>query len=143
MSYEWLKAYHVISVIAWMSGMLYLPRLYVYHANAEPGSQLSETLKVMERKLLRLIINPAMISTYFFGIWMLTINTGLLREPFMHVKFAAIAGMQITHALLARYRRAFAEDRNVHSVKFFRILNEVPAVLMVIIVVMIIARPGT
>ena len=122
--------------------MLYLPRLYVYHVGAKAGSELSETLKIMERKLLRLIINPAMISTYIFGIWMLTINTALMREPFMHVKLTAVVLMQIVHAMLSRYRRAFAEDRNTHSAKFFRILNEVPAVLMIIIVIMIVVRPG-
>ncbi|MGB9152035.1 MAG: protoporphyrinogen oxidase HemJ [Alphaproteobacteria bacterium] len=142
MSYEWLKALHIISLISWMAGMLYLPRLYVYHVGAKVGSELSETLKIMERKLLRLIINPAMISTYIFGIWMLTINTALMREPFMHVKLTAVVLMQIVHAMLSRYRRAFAEDRNTHSAKFFRILNEVPAVLMIIIVIMIVVRPG-
>ena len=143
MSYEWLKAFHVIAVISWMAGMLYLPRLYVYHAAAKVGSELSETLKIMEHRLLRFIINPAMILTYIFGIWMLTINAGLLREPFMHVKLTAVIGMQIVHAFLARYRRAFAEDRNTHSAKFFRILNEVPTVLLIIIVIMVIVRPGT
>ena len=142
-SYEWLKALHIISAISWMAGMLYLPRLYVYHAAAKIGSELSETLKIMEHRLLRFIINPAMISTYVFGVWMLTINPGLLREPFMHVKLTAVAGMQIVHALLARYRRSFSEDRNSHSVKFFRILNVAPTVLMIIIVVMIVVRPGT
>ena len=143
MSYEWLKALHIIAVISWMAGMLYLPRLYVYHATAKPGSELSETLKVMERRLLRLIINPAMIATWIFGLWMLTINTGLLREPFMHAKLGCVVLLQITHAFLARYRRDFAEDRNAHSAKFFRILNEAPTLLMVMTVIMIIVRPGT
>jgi len=143
MPYEWLKALHVISVISWMAGMLYLPRLYVYHAGAKVGSELSETLKVMERKLLRFIINPAMILTYVFGIWMLTINTGLMHEPFMHVKLTAVLGMSIVHAFFARYRRAFAEDRNIRSAKFFRYLNEAPTLLMIVIVIMIVVRPGS
>jgi protoporphyrinogen IX oxidase len=126
-----------------MAGMLYLPRLYVYHAAAVTGSELSETLKVMERRLLRFIINPAMIATYIFGIWMLTINVALLHEAFMQVKLAALVGMQIVHALLARYRRHFAEDRNQHSARFYRILNEIPTCLMIIIIIMIIVRPGT
>ena len=142
-SYEWIKALHVIAVISWMAGMLYLPRLYVYHATAKPGSELSETLKIMEKRLLRFIINPAMIATFFFGIWLLTINTEILREPFMHVKLTAVILMTITHMFLARYRRAFAGDRNTHSAKFFRILNEVPTILMIVIVIMIVARPGT
>jgi len=142
-SYEWLKTFHVIAVISWMAGMLYLPRLFVYHATAKVGSELSETLKVMEHRLLRYIINPALIATYIFGVWMLTINDNLLHESFIHIKLTAVLGMQIAHAFLARYRRAFAQDRNVHSAKFFRILNEVPTVLMIIIVIMIVARPGT
>jgi putative membrane protein len=142
-SYEWIKAFHVISVISWMAGMLYLPRLFVYHTTAKVGSELSETLKMMERRLLRFIINPAMIATYIFGIWMLSINTELLKEPFMHVKFAGILGMQITHGFFVSYRHAFALDQNRHSAKFFRILNEVPTVLMILIVIMIVAKPGT
>ncbi|MGE3623607.1 MAG: protoporphyrinogen oxidase HemJ [Bdellovibrionales bacterium] len=141
MEYEWIEALHVISVIAWMAGMLYLPRLFVYHVAARPGSELSETLKVMERRLLRGIINPAMIATFAFGIWMLTINDGILHEGFMHVKLAMVALMAAIHGLLARYRRHFAEDRNTHSARFYRILNEVPAVLIVVIVFMIVAKP--
>lgn len=141
MSYAWIKALHVISVIAWMAGMLYLPRLFVYHVSAKSGSELSETLKVMERRLLRLIINPAMIASYAFGIWMLILNPALLQARFMQVKIVALVGMQLVHALLARYRRAFARDRNTRSARFYRILNEVPTVLMIIIVAMIIVRP--
>jgi len=132
MSYEWLKALHLISVMSWMAGMLYLPRLFVYHADAQVGSELSETLKLMEKRLLR-----------FFGSWMLTINDELLREPFMHAKLTGVVAMVVTHVFLARYRRAFAEDRNRHSAKFFRILNEVPTLLMIFIIVMIVVRPGT
>jgi putative membrane protein len=143
MSYEWIKAFHVIAVISWMAGMLYLPRLFVYHANAKVGSELSETLKMMELRLLRFIINPAMIATLIFGVWMLTINPGILKEPFMHVKLMAVVAMIISHVCFARYRRAFALDRNTHSAKFFRIWNEVPTFLMIIIVIMIVAQPGT
>jgi len=141
MSYEWIKALHVISVFAWMGGMLYLPRLFVYHADAKPGSELSETLKVMERRLLRGIINPSMIAAWAFGIWMLALNPALLHEGFFHVKLTFVIGMQIVHALCARARRQFAEDRNVHTARFYRILNEVPAALIVVIVIMIIVRP--
>jgi len=141
MTYELLKALHVISVIAWMAGMLYLPRLYVYHASAKRGSELSETFKIMERRLLRGIINPAMISTYVFGIWMLALNPGILRETFMQFKLLLVVLMQLDHALLARYRRVFAEDRNEHSPRFYRILNEMPALLIIGIVILIIVRP--
>jgi putative membrane protein len=141
MLYIWLKALHVISVIAWMAGMLYLPRLYVYHAGAKKGSELSDTLKTMERRLLRGIVNPAMIAAWALGIWMLVLNPALLHQRFMHVKLGMLLAMQIVHALLARYRRAFAEDRNRHSALYYRILNEVPAVLIIVIVIMIIVRP--
>jgi protoporphyrinogen IX oxidase len=141
MDYEWIKALHVISVIAWMAGMLYLPRLYVYHADTEPGSPTSEMFKAMERRLLRGIINPAMIATWGFGIWMLALYPAFLQQGFMQVKLAMVLGMQIIHAMLARYRRHFAEDRNIHSARFYRILNEIPMVLIAVIVVMIIVRP--
>src|ERR1700722_14128462 len=121
MSYAWLKALHLIAVISWMAGMLYLPRLFVYHAGAKVGSELSETLKVMERRLLRFIINPAMIASWIFGIWMLALNPALLHQLFMQVKIAMLVGLQITHALLAHYRRYFAQDRSIHSARFYRI----------------------
>src|ERR1700744_5052513 len=98
MLYNWIKALHVISVIAWMAGMLYLPRLFVYHAGAKPGSELSETLKIMERRLLRLIINPAMIASWSLGVWMLALNPDLLRQPFMQVKIGLVFLMQLMHA---------------------------------------------
>jgi putative membrane protein len=140
--YDWLKAFHVIAMISWMAGMLYLPRLYVYHAGAKIGSELSETLKIMERRLLRLIINPAMIATWIFGIAMLAQNPDLMRHPFMHVKLTCVLAMQGVHAMLSRYRRDFAADKNTHSAKFFRIINEVPTVLLIVIVIMILVRPG-
>ncbi|HEU0117697.1 MAG TPA: protoporphyrinogen oxidase HemJ [Alphaproteobacteria bacterium] len=141
MLYEWVKALHVISVIAWMAGMLYLPRLYVYHADAKPGSDLSETLKVMERRLLRRIVNPAMISTFVFGVWLLMLNPDLLQQPFMHVKLACVIVLAGIHGMLSRYRRDFAADRNLKTAVYFRVLNEVPALLLVIIVIMIIVKP--
>ncbi|HUY68980.1 MAG TPA: protoporphyrinogen oxidase HemJ [Alphaproteobacteria bacterium] len=142
MPYPWLKALHVISVIAWMAGMLYLPRLFVYHADAAPGSALSETLKVMERRLLRRIVNPAMISTFVFGIWMLALRPDLLRQPFMHVKLAAVLVMAGLHGFFARCRRKFAQDKNTHSAVFYRVINEAPAVLIILIVIMIVVKPN-
>jgi len=141
MDYEWLKALHVISVISWMSGMLYLPRLFVYHTAAKTGSELSETLKLMEKRLLRFIINPAMIATVTFGIWMLIINNSLMHEQFIYVKLSLVTLMLGAHGMLSRYRRDFEHDRNRHSAKFYRIINEVPTVLMIGIVIMIIVRP--
>jgi protoporphyrinogen IX oxidase len=141
LDYEWIKALHIISIIAWMAGMLYLPRLYVYHAQVEPGSPAAEMFKAMERRLLRGIINPSMIAAWGFGIWMLVLNPELLQQGFMHVKLAMVICMQIIHAMLAYYRRQFAAERNIHSARFYRILNEIPMVLIAIIVVMIVVRP--
>lgn len=140
--YTWFKALHIIAVMAWMAGMLYLPRLYVYHAAADTGSELSETLKIMERRLLRLIINPAMIAAWLFGGALLWANPALLQGAgWMHAKLAAVAGLQIFHALLARWRRAFLKDQNRHSARFYRAVNEIPTVLMIVIVVMVVVRP--
>ncbi|MEK9725620.1 MAG: protoporphyrinogen oxidase HemJ [Rhodospirillaceae bacterium] len=141
-AYAWIKALHVVAVISWMAGMLYLPRLFVYHCGAEPGSELSETLKVMERRLLRAIMNPAMIATWLFGGLMLAASwDALIGETWMIVKLVAIALMTVVHHMLALWRKAFAEDRNLRPARFYRIANEVPTVLMIVIVVMVLARP--
>lgn len=140
MPYDWLKALHIISVIAWMAGMLYLPRLYVYHAVAEPGSVQSETFKVMERRLLRGIINPAMVATWIFGLSMAHLGD-LWLQGWLHAKLALLIGMQVAHAFLARWRRDFAADRNRHSQRFYRLVNEVPTVLMIGIVLLAILKP--
>ena len=139
--YEWLKALHVISIISWMAGMLYLPRLYVYHADADKGSELSETLKIMERRLLRIIINTAMILAWVFGLWMLAKNPALLSGSWLHVKLAAVIGLQVFHACLSRWRKAFLEDRNTRPASFYRKINEIPTVLMIVIVIMVIVKP--
>ena len=139
-SYLWIKALHVISVIAWMAGMLYLPRLYVYHSDAEPGSVQSETFKVMERRLLRAIINPAMIASWAFGL-LLVAHLEAWSEGWMHAKFALLLGMQLIHAGYARWRRHFAADANRHGTGFYRVMNEVPTVLLIGIVVLVIVKP--
>lgn len=141
MLYSWIKALHIIAVISWMAGMLYLPRLFVYHAAAQIGSELSETLKIMEKRLLRFIINPAMIGSFVFGIWMLSLNPDLLHQGFMHVKLGLVLLMTGVHGMLSRYRKDFAADRNHHSAKFFRVINEIPTLLMIAIVIMITVRP--
>ncbi len=139
--YLGLKALHIIAMIAWMAGMLYLPRLYVYHTSAIKGGELSETLKVMERRLLRYILNPAMIITWLCGIAMIVANPSIMQGGWIHVKLTALLLMQIVHALLARHRKQFLRDENVHSAKYYRILNEVPTVLLIIIVIMVIVQP--
>ncbi len=124
-----------------MAGLLYLPRLYVYHVDARAGSNTSETFKVMESKLLRLIMNPAMIATWFFGLLMIAANPELFQSGWMHVKFTCVILMSIMHMIFAKWRKNFAADQNGYSSRFYRICNEIPAVLMVIIIIMAIAKP--
>lgn len=141
-NYLWIKAFHLIAVISWMAGMLYLPRLFVYHADAERGSELSETLKIMERKLLRIIINPAMAVTWVLGLMMLFANKGLMSDGvWMHVKLTAVVLLSAFHGYLARQRKVFLRDENKKSSKFYRKINEIPTFLMILIVIMVIVRP--
>ncbi len=141
--YPWTKALHIIAVIAWMAGMLYLPRLFVYHCEAEPGSAESERFKVMERRLLRAIINPAMVATFVFGIALL-LTPGLINwssDGWIYVKLAAIGLLSIAHHIYAIWRKKFANDCPRRPPGVYRIANEVPAVLMVVIVIMVVVRP--
>ena len=139
-AYLWIKALHIISVIAWMAGMLYLPRLFVYHCAAEAGSDQSETFKVMERRLLRAIINPAMAASWLFGL-LLVAHLGAWSEPWMWAKFALLLGMQAVHGGLVRWQRDFATDANRHEAVYYRVMNEVPTLLMVGIVILIVVKP--
>lgn len=140
--YEWIKAAHVIAIIAWMAGMLYLPRLFVYHADAKTGSEMSETFKVMERRLLRFIINPAMIATWLFGLLMLySIPDLLFAHGWMHAKLTFVFLLTALHGMFAKHTRLFAQDKNTKSAGYFRVLNEVPTVLMILIVIVVIVRP--
>ena len=138
--YLWLKAAHIIAVIAWMAGMLYLPRLMVYHCEAPPGSPQSETFKVMERRLLRAIVNPAMVATWALGLW-LAFDNGAYREGWLQAKFILVLLMSGVHGMLSRYVRDFAADRNTHSQKFYRIINEVPTLLLIGIVILAVVKP--
>ena len=138
--YPWLKAFHVIAVIAWMAGMLYLPRLFVYHCAAERGSTQSETFKVMEQRLLRVIINPAMVATWVLGIW-LVLDGVWYRTGWLQAKFALVLVMSALHGFFSRWVRDFAADRNSHSQKFYRIINEVPTLLMIVIVILVVVKP--
>jgi protoporphyrinogen IX oxidase len=143
--YEWVKAFHIISVIAWMSGMLYLPRLFVYHCAAEKGSVQSETFKVMERRLMQAIINPAMIVTYVFGLWLAWLIAdsrypGYLPD-WLWAKIVLVLMLSGVHGALSRWRKDFAADNNRHSQKFYRIINEVPTVLMIAIVLLVVLKP--
>tara|TARA_B100000780_G_scaffold271463_1_gene232430 strand:+ start:4276 stop:4722 length:447 start_codon:yes stop_codon:yes gene_type:complete len=140
-NYEWLRALHIISVMAWMAGMLYLPRLYVYHADTVVGSETSEQFKVMERRLLRFIINPAMIASLLFGVLMFVAIPAMMQEGWMHLKLTAIILMFAAHGVLAKHRRLFDRDERVKSAKYYRILNEIPTVLMIIIVIAAVVQP--
>ena len=141
MNYEIIKSLHIISVISWMVGLLYLPRLFVYHADAPTGSVQAETFKVMERRLLKAIMTPAMIASFIFGLWMLALNPELVSEPWFHVKFAAVFLMAGVHGKFSKMRRLLENDEKPLSSKVYRIWNEVPTVLLIIIVVMAVVKP--
>lgn len=140
-TYLWIKALHIISVIAWMAGLLYLPRLFVYHTDTAPGSELSETLKVMERRLLKFIMHPAMLASFVFGGLLLMDANTAWDEGWLHAKLVFSAGLLGVHMAMSQWWRAFAEDRNTRPQKFYRIANEIPTVLMIGIVIFVIVRP--
>lgn len=136
----WVKAAHVISVIAWMAALLYLPRLFVYHCEAETGSPMSENLKIMERRLMKAIMTPSMIATWVFGLW----TASLLHvwgDTWFLIKFACVVIMTVMHVANGKWLRSFASDANTNSQKFYRFMNEVPAVLMIVIVIMVVVKP--
>jgi protoporphyrinogen IX oxidase len=140
--YPWIKALHVIAVISWMAGLLYLPRLFVYHCDVPRGSPESERFKVMERRLLKQIMTPAMIAVWVLGI-LLVVTPGVLdwSAGWWHVKLLLVILMSGFQGGLSRWRRDFLEDRNTRSQRFYRIANEIPTVLMVVIVIMVIVKP--
>ncbi len=139
--HPWLKALHVIAVIAWMAALLYLPRLYVYQCVAEPGSELSETLKIMERRLLRAIMTPAMIAAWLFGGLLMATSVVDLGEGWVQAKIVLVVAMTAMHGLMAGWRRDFAADANRRAQRFYRVANEVPTLLMIAIVILVVVRP--
>lgn len=138
--YDWIKAGHIIAAISWMAGMLYLPRLFVYHAETETGSKQSETFKVMERRLLRAIINPAMVAAWAFGLWLAWKGFGF-RGGWLHAKLLAVLLLSGVHGYLAGAVRKFAEDRNEKAARHWRIVNEIPTLLMIAIVILVVVKP--
>ncbi|NKB55474.1 MAG: protoporphyrinogen oxidase HemJ [Alphaproteobacteria bacterium] len=138
--YLWVKALHIVAVISWMAGMLYLPRLFVYHCSAEPDSDKAQTFEIMERRLLRAIMNPAMIVVWITGPALVYMG-GLWDEPWFWLKFVLVLIMTVAHHAFGRWRKAFEEGRNVKSEKFFRIANEVPTLTMIFIVILVVVRP--
>lgn len=140
--YLWVQALHLIALISWMAGIFYLPRLFVYHAEAEKGSELSETLKIMERKLLKIIMNPAIIATWIFGLLLLHSNIGLMTgQGWMHAKLLLVVLMSGFHGYLAYTRKVFLRDENKKTHKFYRKINEVPTLLMIAIVILAVVKP--
>lgn len=139
-AYLWVKAFHVVAVIAWMAGLLYLPRLFVYHASEAPGSPQAETFKAMERRLLKAIMNPAMIASWAIGLWLIWAGPGLA-AGWLHAKLLAVVVLSGFHMYLARAVRLFAADRNTRSARHWRIANEVPTLLLVGIVILAVVKP--
>ncbi len=139
--YLWIKALHIISMVAWMAGLFYLPRLYVYHCKVT-SKDMCDTFQVMEKKLLRYIMNPAMIATWFFGLWMVFLNTEyLMSAGWFHVKFLLVFILSGFHMMLAKYRKDFANGTNTKTEKFYRLINEVPTVILVGAVILAIVKP--
>ncbi len=141
-AYPWIKAFHIISVVAWMAGLLYLPRLFVYHAAARPGSEVAKILDVMERRLLKAIMTPAMIATYLFGILLLS-TPGVVdwSAGWIYMKLVFVMALTVFHFLLAHWRRDFAADANRRPARFYRIVNEIPTLLLIGIVLLVVVKP--
>ena len=138
--YLWIKALHIVAVIAWMAGMLYLPRLFVYHASATPSSEQSQTFKTMEQRLLRYIMTPAMIATWLLGIT-LVVQGQYIAATWFHLKMVLVVAMSLMHGLLSRWAHDFAFGRNTRSPKIYRIANEIPTVLLIVIVILAVVKP--
>ena len=141
MSYEIIQALHILAVISWMVGLLYLPRLFVYHSQTQVGSVQAETFKVMERRLLTAIMTPAMITSFILGFWLISLNQGLLYEIWFQIKFVAVILMAGVHGKLSKMRRLLENDKKPLSTKVYRVWNEVPTVLMVFIVILAVVKP--
>lgn len=138
--YSWLKAFHLIVVIGWMAGIFYLPRLFVYHCGAVAGSEQSETFKIMERRLLNLIMNPAMALTWLLGLW-LAVWAGWFFYAWLWLKLLLVLALSALHVFCMRWMRDFQRDQNRHSSKFYRVVNEIPTVLMALIVILAVVKP--
>ena len=138
--YLWLKALHIIAVIAWMAGMLYLPRLFVYHCDVSPGTAEYDRFVTMEARLMRIIVNPSMIAVWVFGI-LLAFAADAWAQHWLHAKLALVVGLSGLHGMFSRWRRDFERGQNTHSRRFYRIANEVPAMLMILIVFLVVLKP--
>jgi protoporphyrinogen IX oxidase len=145
MLYQWIVAFHIIAVIAWMAGMLYLPRLFVYHCVSEKGSAQAKTFALMERRLLRAIMNPAMIATWLLGLWLAwhgpDSHYGWFGSGWLHAKLLLVVALSALHGMYFRWAKDFAADNNRYSQRFYRIINEIPTVLMIGIVILAVVKP--
>jgi protoporphyrinogen IX oxidase len=141
-AYPWIKTLHIVSVVAWMAALLYLPRLFVYHADARPGSEISEIFKVMERRLYRGIMTPAMLATYLLGL-LLAGTPGIVdwSRGWIYGKLLLVAALTLMHYACARWRQDFAADRNRHPARFYRLVNEIPTVILIAIVALVVVKP--
>lgn len=141
-AYLWLKALHIIAVIVWLAGLFYLPRLFVYHVEAGPGTPQSETFKVMERRLLEAIMNPAVIAVWVFGpLLLLSMPEATLQQGWLHAKLMLVVILTVYHHLLGRWRKTLEQDRNTRSARFYRLMNEVPTVLLILTVLLVVLKP--
>jgi putative membrane protein len=140
MLYLWLKALHIVAVISWMAALLYLPRLFVYHADAKPGSETSETFKTMERKLLKFIANPASIAVWVLGLW-LAFELNAWRDGWLHAKLTLVVLLTGYHHFCMATVKRFARDANARPARFYRMINEIPAVVMVGVVILVVLKP--
>lgn len=140
-NYLWIKTIHVIAVMSWMAGMLYLPRLFVYHVEQGQTSRMADVFKIMERRLMRLIINPAMILTWVFGIALIIANPDFMHQGWLHTKLTLVLALTGVHGMFSKYRRQLAAGTCTKSAKFFRIINEVPTVIMIAVVILVIVKP--
>jgi protoporphyrinogen IX oxidase len=136
----WVKAAHVFAVMSWWAGMMYLPRLFVYHTETRPGSAEYDRFVLMERKLMRIIVNPAMIATWVFGLWLASVQ-GVWGEAWFHAKLFLVVVLSGIHGMFSRWRRDFEAGRNTKSQRFFRIVNEIPAVITIAIVILVVVKP--
>ncbi|MES5101005.1 protoporphyrinogen oxidase HemJ [Agrobacterium sp. BA1120] len=139
-AYLWIKALHIIAVISWMAGLFYLPRLFIYHTDAAAGSDKSETFKIMEQRLLKVIMNPAMMISWVFGLYLAWSVYGF-SGGWLHAKIALVILMTATHVYFSRSVRRFARDENTRSARHWRLMNEVPTVLMILIVLLVVVKP--
>jgi len=141
-NYSLIKAFHVISIVAWISAILYLPRLFVYHTTVKRNSEASKMLKIMEYRLQKFIMNPAMLLTIIFGVFLLKTN-GIINwtEKWIYFKLLGVFLLLVVHNLLGRYRKDFFLDKNKHSRRFYKILNEVPTILLIVIILLVYLKP--